>query len=181
MIVGENPDVLFQGLVDTFCLSVAFQMVSRSEMEFHVQGFAERSKEVRDKLRAMIRCNMGRNTMYGKYMDNKEFSQLSRSDGVVCGDENALLCEMIYHYQDSSKPFGNWEVFNEIHGNRIPQTGRDRKLMEKTIRLVVLGLVPRTSCTRSTIVSDKVRILGQVYSQQINARVLLMPKCPETG
>ena len=27
--------------------------------------------------------------------------------------------------------------------------------MEKTVRLVVLGLVPRTSCTRSTIVSNK--------------------------
>ena len=147
MIVGENPDVLFQGLVDTFCLSVAFRMVTRSEMEFHIQGFAERSKEVRDKLRATIRCNMGRNTVFGKYMDNKELSQLSRSDGVVGRDENALLGETIYHYQDSSKPFGNWEVFNEIHGNRIPWTGRDGKFMEKAIRLVAFGLVPRTSCT----------------------------------
>ena len=93
--------------------------------------------------------------VFGKYMDNEELSQLSRSDGVVCGDENALLGETIYHYQDSGKPFRNWEVFNEIHGNRIPQTGRDGKLMEKTVRLVVLGLVLRTSCTRSTIVSNK--------------------------
>ena len=124
-------------------------------MEFHVQGFAERSKEVRDKLRAAIRHNMGRNTMFGKYMDNEELGQLSRSDGVMCGDENALLGEMIYHYQDSGKSFGNREVFNEIHGNRIPQTGRDRKLTEKTIRLVALGLVLRTSCTGSTIVSNK--------------------------
>ena len=45
-------------------------------------------------------------------MDNKEFGQLSGSDGVMCGDENALLGEMIYHYQNSGKPFGNWEVFN---------------------------------------------------------------------
>ena len=138
-----------------FCLSVAFRVVTGSEMEFHVQGFAERSKEVRDKLRAAIRCNMGRNTMFGKYMDNEELSQLSGSDGVMCGDENALLGETIYHYQKSGKPFRNWEVFNEIHGNRIPRTGRDRKLMEKTIRLVALGLVPRTSCTGSTIVSNK--------------------------
>ena len=41
LIVGENMDVLFQGLVDMFCLSVAFWVVTRSEMEFHVQGFAE--------------------------------------------------------------------------------------------------------------------------------------------
>ena len=104
---------------------------------------------------ATIRSDMRWNTVLGKYMDNKEFSQLSGSDGVVCGDENALLGETIYHYQDSCKPFGNWEVFNEIHGNRIPQTGWDGKLTEKTIRLVALGLVLRTSCTRSTIVSDK--------------------------
>ena len=88
-------------------------------------------------------------------MDNEELSQLSGSDGVVCGDENALLGEMIYHYQDSGKPFRNQEVFNEIHGNRIPWTGRDGELTEKTIRLVALGLVLRTSCTRSTIVSNK--------------------------
>ena len=138
-----------------FCLSVPFWMVTGSEMEFHVQGFAKRSKEVRDKLGAAIRHNMGRNTVFGKYMDNEELSQLSGSDGAMCGDENALLGEMIYHYQNSGKPFGNWEVFNEIHGNRIPRMGRDRKLMEKTIRLVALGLVQRTSCTRSTIVSNK--------------------------
>ena len=93
--------------------------------------------------------------MLGKYMDNKEFGQLSGSDGVMCQNENALLGEMIYHYQDSGKPFGNQEVFNEIHGNRITRMGRDRKLMEKTVRLVALGLVLRTSCTRTTIVSNK--------------------------
>ena len=95
------------------------------------------------------------NTVLGKYMDNKEFGQLSGSDGVVCGDENALLGEMIYHYQDSGKPFRDQEVFNEIHGNRIPWMGWDRKLMKKTVRLVALDLVLRTSCTGSTIVSNK--------------------------
>ena len=110
-------------MVDTFCLSVAFWVVTRSEMEFHVQGFAKRSKEVRDKLGAAIRRNMGRNTVFGKYMDNKELGQLSGSDGVMCGDENALLGETIYHYQDSSKPFGNQEVFNEIEFQGQEGTG----------------------------------------------------------
>ena len=108
-----------------------------------------------DELGATIRSDMRQNTVLGKYMDNKEFGQLSRSDGVMCWNENALLGETIYYYQDSGKPFGNQEVFNEIHGNRFPQMGRDWKLTEKTVRLVALGLVPRTSCTRSTIVSDK--------------------------
>ena len=103
----------------------------------------------------VIRSDMRWNTVLGKYMDNKEFGQLSGSNGVMCGNENALRGEMIYHYQNSGKPFGNREVFNEIHENRIPQMGRDGKLTEKTVRLVVLGLVLRTSCTRSTIVSDK--------------------------
>ena len=106
-----------------FCLSVTFRMVTGSEMEFHVQGFAKRSKEMRDKLGAVIRCNMRRNTVFRKYMDNKESSQLSGSNGVMCGDKNALLGEMIYHYQDSGKPFGDQEVFNEIHRNRIPWMG----------------------------------------------------------
>ena len=50
---------------------------------------------MRDKLGAMIRRNMRWNIVLGKYMDNEKFSQLSRSDSVICGDENALLGEAV--------------------------------------------------------------------------------------
>ena len=48
---------------------------------------------MRDKLGIAIRCNMGWNTMLGKYVDNKEFGQLCGGDGVMCGNEDALLVE----------------------------------------------------------------------------------------
>ena len=73
----------------------------------------------------------------------------------MCGNEDALLGEAIYYYQDSSKSFGIWEVFNEIHGDGMPQTGRDGKLTEKAIGFMMLGLVLRISCTGSTIVSNE--------------------------
>ena len=85
---------------------------------------------MRDELGTVIRCDMGRNTVLGKYMNNEEFGQLCGSDGVMCGNEDALLGEAIYYYQDSSKPFRIWEVFNGIHGDGMPWTGRDGKLTE---------------------------------------------------
>ena len=62
---------------------------------------------MRDKLGATIRHNVRWNTMLGKHIDNKKFGQLSGSDSVICGDENALLGEAIYYYQDSSKCKGD--------------------------------------------------------------------------
>ena len=53
---------------------------------------------MRDELGTAIRCDMGWNTVLGKYMNNKEFGQLCGSDGVVCGNEDALLGEAIYYY-----------------------------------------------------------------------------------
>ena len=46
-------------------------------------------------------------------------------------------------------------MFDEIHGDGMPWTGRDEKLTEKGVGFMTLGLVLRTSCTGSTIVSNK--------------------------
>ena len=85
---------------------------------------------MRDELGTTIRCDMGWNAVLGKYVDNEKFGQLCGSDGVVCGNEDALLGEVIYYYQDSSKPLRIWEVFNQVHGDGVPRTGRDGKLTE---------------------------------------------------
>jgi hypothetical protein len=41
LVVAIASEVLFECLVDTFGLAVAFQVVSGSEVEFHVEGFAQ--------------------------------------------------------------------------------------------------------------------------------------------
>ena len=54
LVVAVNPDVLFQCLIGTFGLSVAFRMVTGSEMKLHIESFSERPEEVRDELRSAI-------------------------------------------------------------------------------------------------------------------------------
>ena len=54
LVVAVNPDVLFQCLISAFGLSVAFRMVTGSEMKLHIESFSERPEEVRDELRSAI-------------------------------------------------------------------------------------------------------------------------------
>ena len=41
LIVVVDSEVLFQGLVGVFGLSVTFRVISRGEMKLHVKGFPE--------------------------------------------------------------------------------------------------------------------------------------------
>ena len=67
-------------------------------MEANVQGFIKRPKKVGDKLRTSIRGDVGENSMLRKDIEEEEFSQLWRSDCIVCRDKNTLFGEMIYDY-----------------------------------------------------------------------------------
>ena len=59
-------------------------------MEFHVQGqgFTQGPEEVGDELRSSIGGDMGRNSMLGKYMEDKELGELSRGDSIVSWNED---------------------------------------------------------------------------------------------
>ena len=72
LIVAVDLDVLFQGLISVLGLTITFRMVPRGEVQFHVQGRAKRSEEVRDELRTPIASYMGRDTMLREDVDDKE-------------------------------------------------------------------------------------------------------------
>ena len=54
LIVAVNPDVLFQCLISAFGLSIAFRMVTGSEMKLHIESFSERPEEMQDKLHSAV-------------------------------------------------------------------------------------------------------------------------------
>ncbi len=64
-------DVLFQGLVCTFHLSVGLQMISQSEVKFHVKGFSKGMCELGDKFGAAVRGDMVRDAMLGENMNDE--------------------------------------------------------------------------------------------------------------
>jgi hypothetical protein len=58
---------------------------------------------------------MRQNSMLGEDMDNEKFSQLGGGDSIMSQNEESLLSEMVYHYQDSSKAFGVRKLLNKVH------------------------------------------------------------------
>jgi len=71
LIVAIDLNVLFQGLICSFSLSVGFGVITRGEMELHIQSYSKRLEEVGYKLGALVGSNVRPNTMFKEYMYNK--------------------------------------------------------------------------------------------------------------
>jgi len=72
LIIAIDSNVLFQGLICLFGLSVGFRMITRGEMELHIQSCSKRLEEVGYKLGALVGGNVRRNTMFRENMHNAE-------------------------------------------------------------------------------------------------------------
>ena len=65
--------MLLQSLVSTFSLSIPLRVVTRGEMEFHVQNFSKQTEEGQDKLQALVGGDMWGDTMLGEDMEDEQF------------------------------------------------------------------------------------------------------------
>src|ERR1700710_2228442 len=102
LIIAVDAQVLFQCLVGTFGLSIAFWVVPRGEVEMHVKCFTKRAEEVRDKFRTAIRCDVRGYTMLGENVEQEEFCEFRGCDGVVGRDKYCLLREAVDDDEDCS-------------------------------------------------------------------------------
>ena len=84
-------NVLFQGLVRPFGLTIAFRVVARCEVQAHVQCLTERPEEVRDEFGASVGRDVVWNAMLGEHVKGKQFRQLGRSDRIVSRNEHSLF------------------------------------------------------------------------------------------
>ena len=90
---------------------------------------------------------MSRYTVFGEDVSNEEFSQAGGVYGVRGRNEDALLGESVNNDEDSGEAGGLGKMFNEVYGDGIPRTRRNRELLNQTIRLVSRGLRPTVLCT----------------------------------
>ena len=63
LVVAEDPDVLLQGLVRSFCLTISFRVVTRGEVKLHVECNSKGPEEVRHKFRSSIGSDVARDAM----------------------------------------------------------------------------------------------------------------------
>ena len=71
LVVAEYSQVLFQGLISPFCLSVTFGMVSGGEVELHIQCFSEGSEESGDEFGAMVGGDMLGYSVFREHMSDE--------------------------------------------------------------------------------------------------------------
>ena len=53
--------------------------------------------------------------MFGEDMEKEQLGQSGRINGVMCGDEYALLREAIHNDEDGCESRQRWKMFDEIH------------------------------------------------------------------
>ena len=71
LVVAKYSEVLLEGLIELFSLSVSFQVIARGEVNFHIQRFSEGAEETEDKLGSAVTSNMQQDSAFGEYMDDE--------------------------------------------------------------------------------------------------------------
>jgi len=71
LIIAIDSNILFQGLIHSFSLSIGFGVITGGEMELHIQSSSERSEEVGYKLGVSVRSNVRQSTMFRENMHNE--------------------------------------------------------------------------------------------------------------
>ena len=138
-------------MVGLLSLSIALQVITRCEVEAHVERFAEGTQKTGHELSSAIRCGVVRDTMLGIDMHDEQEHELFRVNGVNGGDEDALLGEVVNNNEDSRKTAGEGQLFNEVHRYRIPRTQWCRKGFQEAIQFMLWGLTMLADDTRDAI------------------------------
>ena len=74
LVVTVDVEVLLEGLVGMLCLPIPLRVVSRGEVELHVEGFTKRAEEVGDEFWTSIGGGMSRYSVFGEDVGDKELS-----------------------------------------------------------------------------------------------------------
>jgi hypothetical protein len=81
-----HADVLLEGLIHVFRLSVGLRMMAGRKMHGHIEKFTQCAEEGGNEFRASVGSDVGRNTVFGKYVDKEESGELGGGDTSVAGE-----------------------------------------------------------------------------------------------
>jgi hypothetical protein len=71
LVVAKNAEVLFQGLVGTFGLTITFRVIARGKMQSHVERFSKRAEKAGDEFQTSIGGDMFRYSVFGEHMQRE--------------------------------------------------------------------------------------------------------------
>ena len=71
LVVAIHAEVLLKRLVNSFSLTVSFRVITRGEVDAHVQGIPKRAEKPGDEFRTTVTSDMIGNSMLGKDMGDE--------------------------------------------------------------------------------------------------------------
>ena len=102
--ITVNAEVLFRGLVYSFCLTVCLGMIARSEVQTDSEECAKRTEKVGDKLGTSVRGDMRRDSVFREYILEIKLGHTLRSHFVHRWEEQGLFRQAVHDYQDGGEP-----------------------------------------------------------------------------
>jgi len=126
----KDPQVLFQFLVDPFCLSIGLQVISVRRRGLDSQQSVQLLHEGGDKLRSAVRYDFPRETV--EFPDILKV-KVCRSGGGDCGyrfEEVGTFARGVDGHHDGVVSARFWEFRDEVHADDIPAFFWDQKRLE---------------------------------------------------
>ena len=101
LLIDKDPEVLFQLLVHSFCLSITLRMVSSGGSQMDSKHAVQFFGELSHKLWTSVRDNLTGESMVSPDMLNKEAGSSSCCNHSECGYEMSSLSDRIHDHHDS--------------------------------------------------------------------------------
>lgn len=146
VIVAVDSEILFEGLIDAFSLSVGLRMMSGGMVHANAKQFGEGVEKLGDEFSTTVGGEVRQSTVFGEHMDEEDSCKLLGGEFSGTRNEHALLGETI-HNDEYGVAVGDREFLDEVHGDGVPWSGCHRKRLECSIGFVTSGFVASASCT----------------------------------
>jgi len=130
----EDPQVLFQFLVDLFCLSIGLRVISGRCRGLNSQQLVQLLHDGGDELRSAVGYDFPRETV--EFPDVPKV-KVCRSGGGDCGnrfDEVGTFARGVDGHHDGVVSTRFWEFRDEVHADDIPAFFQDRERLEFSSR-----------------------------------------------
>ena len=117
---NEDPQVLLQFLIDSFCLSISLRVVGSGHCGFDPKQSVQLLHKGSDKLRSMIGHNLLREAMELPDVLEVEVGCSCSCDGGECFGEVGSLAYGVDCHHDSVISTQFWELGDEVHADGVP-------------------------------------------------------------
>src|SRR5277367_3342273 len=161
LIVAIDAEILFDGLVHTFSLTVSLGVESRRQSTLQIHHGCKRIPKMRCEDRSTVGDKRFRDAVQANDVIEKQACELGRTGGFETRNKVTHLREAVDENKEGIVTIRGWEVGDEIARDRLPRTGGCGQRRELTMLKVTWGLTTGTRIAGGDIGLDKCMHAGE--------------------